>query len=63
LSFCLPKVQPPETELKVEEDLVEKLTINCTEARPDAPWIKRNNFGVVFTQDLMGCDVDLDTEQ
>lgn len=43
--------------------MVEKLSINNTEARPDAPWIKRNSFGVVFTQDLMGCDIDLETEQ
>lgn len=34
-----------------------------TEPRPDAPWIKRNVHGVVFTDEIMGFDIDLRTEK
>lgn len=30
LSFCLPKVKPPETELHIEENQLSKLNINST---------------------------------
>lgn len=55
-------MSPPETELNVAENQLVKLCINSTEPRPDAPWIKRNSFGVVFTQDVVGCEVDLNTD-
>lgn len=34
-----------------------------TEPRPDAPWIKRNMHGVIFTDEVIGFDVDLRTEK
>ena len=34
--------------------------MNSTEPRPDAPWIKRNNFGVIFTDEMVGVDIDID---
>lgn len=37
--------------------------MGSTEPRPDAPWIKRNNFGVIFTDEMMGVDVDIQTEK
>ena len=37
--------------------------MSSTEPRPDAPWIKRNNFGVIFTDEVMGFDVDLKTQK
>jgi hypothetical protein len=37
--------------------------MNSTEPRPDAPWIKRNTFGVVFTDDMVGTDIDIKTEK
>ena len=35
----------------------------AAEPRPDAPWIKRNVHGVVFTDEIIGMDIDLKTEQ
>jgi hypothetical protein len=37
--------------------------MSSTEPRPDAPWIKRNNFGVVFTDEMVGVDIDIKTEK
>ncbi len=33
------------------------------EPKPDAPWIKRNNFGVIFTDEVVGVDIDIKTEK
>lgn len=37
--------------------------MSSTEPRPDAPWIKRNNFGVIFTDEMMGVDIDIKTQK
>jgi hypothetical protein len=37
--------------------------MSSTEPRPDAPWIKRNVFGVVFTDEMVGVDIDIKTEK
>lgn len=37
--------------------------MSSTEPRPDAPWIKRNLFGVVFTDEMMGTDIDIKTQK
>ena len=37
--------------------------MNSTEPRPDAPWIKRNTFGVIFTDEMVGVDIDIKTEK
>lgn len=29
------------------------------EIKPEAPWIKRSEEGVIFTDDVVGCDVEL----
>lgn len=29
------------------------------EVKPEAPWIKRSEDGVIFTDDILGCDVEL----
>lgn len=37
--------------------------MSSTEPRPDAPWIKRNTFGVIFTDEVIGGDIDIKTEK
>ena len=37
--------------------------MSSTEPRPDAPWIKRNNFGVIFTDEMVGVDIDIKTQK
>lgn len=62
MSFCLPKVHPPEIKFDVEPKVIEEIAMNSVEPRPDAPWIKRNTFGVIFTDEMVGVDVDIKTE-
>lgn len=37
--------------------------MSSTQPRPDAPWIKRNTFGVIFTDEMVGVDIDIKTEK
>ncbi len=37
--------------------------MSSTQPRPDAPWIKRNVFGVVFTDEMVGVDIDIKTQK
>jgi hypothetical protein len=37
--------------------------MSSAEPRPDAPWIKRNTFGVIFTDEMVGVDIDIKTEK
>lgn len=37
--------------------------MSSSDPRPDAPWIKRNNFGVIFTDEMVGVDIDIKTEK
>lgn len=37
--------------------------MSSTEPRPDAPWIKRSTFGVIFTDEMVGVDIDIKTEK
>lgn len=43
--------------------MIKDVNMCSTEPRPDAPWIKRNVHGVVFTDEIMGFDIDLRTEK
>ena len=54
-------VNPPEINFEIEQKIIEELGMNSTEPRPDAPWIKRNTFGVVFTDEMVGIDIDIKT--
>ena len=59
----MPTVHPPEINFEIETKIVEELGMNSTEPRPDAPWIKRNTFGVIFTDEMVGVDIDIKTEK
>jgi hypothetical protein len=63
LSFCLPTVSPPEIKFDIEPRVIEELSMSSTEPRPDAPWIKRSTFGVIFTDEMVGVDIDIKTEK
>ena len=66
LSFDLSAVHPPAIFFETEYKLIEEVSMSSIESRPDAPWIKRNKFGVVFTTSeelLKGEDVDIKTER
>jgi hypothetical protein len=42
LSFCLPKIIPPSMKPGFDKKLIEVLTPEVVENKPEAPWIKRN---------------------
>ena len=45
LSFCLPLVLPPDPDIKVSFEILKDIKISNVENRPEAPWIKKNEFG------------------
>ena len=53
LSFCLPYIEPPDMSIKVGFEILKEIGISSVENRPEAPWIKRNNDGIVFTNNLI----------
>lgn len=53
LSFCLPSVELPSTEIKVGVEILDSLSILSVENRPEAPWIRRNHEGIVFTNNII----------
>jgi tetratricopeptide (TPR) repeat protein len=63
LSFCMPRVELPEQELDLQESLLGKVQLGVLEGRPDAPWIERGLHGVVFTQELITDEVELDSSR
>lgn len=54
-------MQPPQIKFEIDEKILKDLSMSSTEPRPDAPWIKRNSHGVIFTDEIVGFDVDLKT--
>lgn len=59
LFFCLPSVEKPDIKPKFDEKLFEEIGMATIEIKPEAPWIKRSEEGVIFTDDVVGCDVEL----
>lgn len=54
---------PPEIKFELDSKIIKDISMCSTEPRPDAPWIKRNMHGVIFTDEVIGFDVDLRTEK
>lgn len=53
LSFCLPYIEYPSIEPRFDDEVIKNMTVSVVENRPEAPWIKWNSQGVVFTQDML----------
>jgi hypothetical protein len=63
-SFCLPSIPKPRVVATVDEKFWLTLSPTLVENKPEAPWIKRNADGVVFTDDLQYIDdLDLKSEK
>lgn len=56
LSFCLPSVELPETTIKASFETLDDLKITSVENRPEAPWIKRTEEGIIFTSDIISTE-------
>lgn len=57
LSFCLPYVKPPSLKIKVGYEILRNIKITTVENRPEAPWIKRSNEGIMFTSELTSTEI------
>lgn len=57
LSFCLPSVSPPSTLISVDLEILRNLSITAIDNRPEAPWIKRNTEGIVFTNEVSNVNI------
>ena len=60
LSFCLPKVQIKEVEYRHCDDLLlDLVSLKDIPMRPNAPWIRKNAKGIVFTDHVIKDSIDL----
>lgn len=59
LFFCLPSVEKPDIRPKFDEKLFDEISMATIEIKPEAPWIRRSEEGVIFTDDVVGVDVEL----
>lgn len=53
LSFCLPFIELPDMSIKASFEILKDIKISSVENRPEAPWIKRNKTGIIFTNNLI----------
>lgn len=56
LSFCLPSIELPDTCIKVSFEILSDLKITSVESKPEAPWIKRTEEGIIFTSDIISTE-------
>jgi hypothetical protein len=63
LSFCLPEILPPEIKFERDPKIIKEINMCSMDPKPDAPWIKRNSDGIIFTDEIIGFDIDLKTEK
>ncbi|CAD8164820.1 unnamed protein product [Paramecium octaurelia] len=61
MSFCLPIVEFPSQPIVFDEQLLLKISPKVVENKPEAPWIKRSNEGVIFTDNIQ-CVDELDLQ-
>ncbi|KRX11228.1 hypothetical protein PPERSA_07753 [Pseudocohnilembus persalinus] len=60
LSYCLPCVPIPNIEPKFEQNLLDILQPTTIENKPEAPWIKKNAQGVIFTDNMLELQDDIE---
>ena len=56
LSICFPDIQPPNICPLFDDKMINKVNVDLVENKPEAPWIKRNNSTIVFTDNLFQID-------
>ncbi|CAD8070155.1 unnamed protein product [Paramecium primaurelia] len=62
LSFCLPKLPSPCMKPEFDQQLLQCIQSIDVENKPEAPWIKRNLDGVIFTENVQQVELDLQSE-
>lgn len=59
LFFCLPHVEKPDITPRFEEKVLEEFSMSTIEIKPEAPWIRRSDQGVIFTDEVIKYDIEL----
>ena len=57
--FCIPYVKKPEISIKFDFKVLEHFEMNIIEIKPEAPWIRRSEEGVIFTDEVVKYDIEL----
>lgn len=52
LSFCLPNIKFPTMIPKFDQKLIKTLNPLVVENKPEAPWIRSTEEGIVFTDNV-----------
>ena len=55
-SFSFPFIKPPNMIPCVENSVLDTFTPNAVPLKPEAPWIKKCNFGIKFTDEIFYTD-------
>ncbi|CAD8122309.1 unnamed protein product [Paramecium sonneborni] len=55
--FSLPIAQPKDITPQFDFLIIQSLNAQSIECRPEAPWIRRNESGVLFTDNLQQCEL------
>ncbi|CAD8125026.1 unnamed protein product [Paramecium sonneborni] len=55
--FSLPIPQPKDITPRFDFIIIQSLNAQSIECRPEAPWIRRNETGVLFTDNLQQCEL------
>ena len=51
-SFSFPFIKPPNMIPSVDDNVLQTFTAKSITPKPEAPWIKRTNFGIRFTDEI-----------
>jgi hypothetical protein len=57
LYFCLPEVTKPDITPRLDDKLLDEVDMRWIDIKPEAPWIRRTDQGVVFTDEVVGYDI------
>ena len=52
-SFSFPFIKPPNMIPSVDDSLLEVFTPTALPLKPEAPWIKRTDFGIRFSEEIL----------
>ena len=61
-SFSMPFVKPPGIIPYVDKSILSEFSYKAINCRPEAPWIKRCEHGIKFTEEIQSGITPLDSE-
>lgn len=46
-------MEPPSLYPTTNTEIINEISVSSVESKPEAPWIRRNTVGVIFTENLL----------